>query len=134
MAAQLGMAAAGDTLGADHLAVAVRPRIAEGFPARELAAFDAALQTKGRLATAVAPFLAPHGAMLAIAVLLAPFALWRAGHSAAGGLLACVLLGCLANAFATGALSGPHDRYQARIAWLLPIAVALALLPRHRRG
>ncbi len=23
------------------------------------------------------------------------------------------------NAFATGALSGPHDRYQARIAWLV---------------
>jgi hypothetical protein len=28
-------------------------------------------------------------------------------------------LGVVANAFATGALSKPHHRYQARIAWLL---------------
>jgi len=28
-------------------------------------------------------------------------------------------LGVAANAFATGALSKPHHRYQARIAWLL---------------
>ena len=30
------------------------------------------------------------------------------------------------NALVTGALSGPHDRYQARIAWLLPFAGLLA--------
>ena len=40
--------------------------------------------------------------------------------------MGCVLVGVLANAAATGALSGPHDRYQARIAWLLPLAGLLA--------
>ena len=42
-----------------------------------------------------------------------------------------VLAALLANAFATGALSGPHDRYQARIAWLVLLpASALARLPK----
>jgi hypothetical protein len=43
-------------------------------------------------------------------------------------LFALVALG--ANAAATGALSKPHHRYQARIVWLLPLAVGLAMLPR----
>jgi hypothetical protein len=37
-----------------------------------------------------------------------------------------VLVGAGVNALVTGALSGPHDRYQARIAWLLPLAAVLA--------
>ncbi|MFZ9635843.1 MAG: hypothetical protein ACO3EK_18685, partial [Alphaproteobacteria bacterium] len=40
-----------------------------------------------------------------------------------------VLVALVANACATGALSKPHHRYQARIAWLAPIAAALLLLP-----
>ncbi len=46
------------------------------------------------------------------------------------GLAAVVLTALLANAFATGALSGPHDRYQARLAWLVllaPLAYAARL-------
>ena len=130
---QLILAQAGDTLGPDHLAGAVRPRIAEGFPARELAAYDAALQPRGALAAAVGPVIALQAPVLLFSLLLVPLAWWRAGASPARALLACVLLGCLANAFATGALSGPHLRYGARIAWLLPFAVALALLPAARR-
>jgi hypothetical protein len=34
----------------------------------------------------------------------------------------------------TGALSGPHDRYQARIAWLLPLAGLLAMRPVSARN
>ena len=49
------------------------------------------------------------------------------------GLLLFVLLGCLANAVATGALSAPVPRYGARIVWLLPIAVLIAFLPARRR-
>jgi hypothetical protein len=51
---------------------------------------------------------------------------WRLRHDPAGALLACVALGLLANAAATGALSAPFERYQARIIWLLPFAVTLA--------
>jgi hypothetical protein len=36
-------------------------------------------------------------------------------------------LGVVANAFATGALSKPHHRYQARIAWLLVLPPLLLL-------
>jgi hypothetical protein len=48
------------------------------------------------------------------------------------GLAVCVLVGITANAATTGALSGPHDRYQARIAWLLPLAALLAWPTRPR--
>jgi exosortase/archaeosortase family protein len=42
-----------------------------------------------------------------------------------------IALGLLANAAATGGLSKPHPRYQARLVWLLP-AAALLLLPAPR--
>jgi len=44
-----------------------------------------------------------------------------------GPLLLAALIG---NAAATGGLSKPHHRYQARIAWLLPFAAVAVLLPR----
>jgi hypothetical protein len=43
-------------------------------------------------------------------------------------LAATVLLAVLANAFVCGALSGPHDRYGARFAWVPVFVVALAAL------
>jgi hypothetical protein len=43
-----------------------------------------------------------------------------------------VLLAILANAFVCGALSNPHDRYGARIAWLAPFIVLLAASRRRR--
>jgi hypothetical protein len=36
-----------------------------------------------------------------------------------------IFLGLLANAFVCGALSGPHERYQARLTWLLPVVAIL---------
>ena len=54
---------------------------------------------------------------------------WRTRRPLAG-LAAVALVALLANAFATGALSGPHDRYQARLAWLVllaPLAYAARL-------
>jgi hypothetical protein len=130
---QLVLATAGDTLVPDHLAVAVRPRIAEAFPARELAAYDAALQPRGRLPDAAAPFLWPHAAVLLIGATVALFAWWRAARAhdlRRLGLVVGVLVGVSANAFAAGALSKPHLRYEARILWLMPLVAALALLPR----
>jgi hypothetical protein len=131
--AQLGMAGAGDTLVATHLAAAVRPRIAETFPSRETALYDAALQPRGRLSAAVAPFLLPHGPVLLAGAALALLAWWRAmrrNDLRRLGLVVGVLVGVTANAFATGALSKPHQRYEARILWLMPVVAALALLPR----
>ena len=46
------------------------------------------------------------------------------------GLAVLALTGLLANAAATGALSGPHDRYQARIAWLIVLPPLLTYAAR----
>ncbi|WP_237214274.1 hypothetical protein [Falsiroseomonas oryziterrae] len=130
---QLVLATAGDTLVPDHLAVAVRPRIAEAFPARELGAYDAALQPRGLLPAAAAPFLWPHAPVLLLGAVLALVAWWRAARAhdlRRLGLVVGVLVGVSANAVATGALSKPHLRYEARILWLMPMIAALALLPR----
>jgi hypothetical protein len=130
---QLVTATAGDTLVPDHLAAAVRPRIAEAFPARELAAYDAALQARGALPAAMAPFLPLHAPVLLAGAALALLAWWRAARSGEARrlrLVVGVLVGVSANAFATGALSKPHLRYEARILWLMPVVGALALVPR----
>jgi hypothetical protein len=43
-------------------------------------------------------------------------------------LVGMVMVAILANAFVCGALSGPHDRYGARMAWIVTFAVAIAVL------
>jgi hypothetical protein len=122
----------GDTLIPDHLDIAVLPRLRPYFPAAEIARYQAALQPRGLLRDAAAPFLMAHAVLLAagaagsVAVMLR---CWRTRRPLAG-LAAAVLAALLANAFATGALSGPHDRYQARLAWLVllaPLAYAARL-------
>ena len=130
---QLGRARVGDTLGPENLAGTVGRDLALGFPPAEAARFAASLQARGLLRQASAPFLALHPAALllgAAGVLLAWGWAARAGDGRRLGLVLCVLVGITANAAATGALSGPHDRYQARIAWLLPLAALLAWPPR----
>lgn len=130
---QFTLALAGDTLVDSHLAAAVRPRIAEAFPPQELATYDGALQSRGLLPAAAAPFLLPHAPVLLLGAVLALLAWWRAakaGEVRQLGLVVGVLVGVSANAFATGALSKPHLRYEARILWLMPVIAGLALLPR----
>ncbi|WP_439596116.1 hypothetical protein [Falsiroseomonas sp.] len=128
---QMGLATVGDTLVETHLAAAVRPRIAEGFPPRELAAYDASLQARGLLPAAAEPFLFPHVPILLAGAALALLAWWRGlGDRRRIGLVVGVLVGVSANALATGGLSKPHLRYEARILWLMPVIAGLALLPR----
>ena len=43
-----------------------------------------------------------------------------------------VMFGVTANALVCGVMSGPHDRYQARVAWLIP-ALALIVHFKHHR-
>jgi hypothetical protein len=127
---QLVTTRVGDTLGDTYLSVSARRPIEAAFPTRELAAFDAGAQMRGVLPERAAPFLAPHLPVLALALAAALWLLWRATRRRdlpRGALLAGVLVALLANAFATGALSRPHHRYQARTGWLLPLAVMLAL-------
>jgi hypothetical protein len=129
---QLAMANVGDALVPDHLGLTVGRQLALGFPAAEQARFAVGLQARGLLPGAAAPFLWPHAAVLLLGAAAALFGGWRAarrGEARRLGLVLCVLVGLVANAAATGALSGPHHRYQARIAWLLPLAGLLILAP-----
>jgi fructose-specific phosphotransferase system IIC component len=49
-------------------------------------------------------------------------------------IIVWTLIGILVNAAVCGILSGPHDRYSARVAWLLPFAALLILVrPRESR-
>ena len=130
MLAQLASFSIGDTLDNAHFAVAVRPRIEQGFPARALAAFDQARQAQDLLQDAVLPLNPLH---LLVVLLALPMLLWSAwrGQSFALPLVLFVLAAVLGNALICGGLSAPHPRYGARIMWLLPMtALLLVLMPR----
>jgi hypothetical protein len=45
-----------------------------------------------------------------------------------------ILLGQVSNALICGALSGPHDRYQARLTWLIPLVALLVYYERCAKG
>jgi hypothetical protein len=124
MVAQLRSFGIGDTLDNAHFALAVRPRIEQGFSAHELAAFDQARQTQGALKDALMPFNPFHLLVVVLALPLLVWAAWRGqGLSLAFALF--LLAAVLGNALICGGLSAPHPRYGARIMWLLPMAVLL---------
>jgi hypothetical protein len=128
--AQMQRTRVGDALGPENMTDSVVRQLALGFPAAEQARFAAGLQASGLLREVAAPFLVLHPLVLLLGGAAALFGWWRAavaGDARMLGLMLMVLVGVTVNAVATGALSGPHDRYQARIAWLLPLAGLLAV-------
>lgn len=133
-ARQLLRVRVGDALGPDYLADTVGLRLRQLFPPEEGTRFAVGLQARDRLRGAAAPWLVPHLPVLLAGAAATGLALivaaWRRRRTAAG-LVLVTLAGLLANAFATGALSGPHDRYGARLAWLL-VAVPILLLQAAR--
>jgi hypothetical protein len=68
-----------------------------------------------------------YGSMLMIGVFLA-YAIWRRKVDHVALLTATVTLAILGNAFVCGALSGPHNRYGARIVWIATFAVLIILM------
>ncbi len=134
--AQARMFEVGDTLGDRHLAASAR-RAVERMPLSELQAFDHGAQMRGELPHLAAPWLMPQVPVVIVSLVLLAVALVRTVHRRDGtvaGLLVGLLLAVGVNAFATGALSAPVDRYQARIIWLLPLAAALGIAPRFGLG
>ncbi len=124
---QLTLVQVGDTLVPDHLEIAVLPRMKLFFPAAEADRFTAGRQYHGELALLAAPLRPLQTILLVVAAIATAFlaARWREDRPAAV-LATLVLVALLANAAATGALSGPHHRYQARIAWLTLLPPLLA--------
>lgn len=105
--------------------------IVERYMPGEVAAMRAARQQRGLLDfTAVNAVHVPV-AFLSLAAMIAVLAhaLWRRSLDAMVLLAATILVACLGNAFILGAISGPHDRYGARIVWIATFA-ALAILQR----
>ncbi len=96
------------------------------FPTREYAAFRASRQNTDRLD--VLAYLKPVSTLVAFAGLLSMCVLgfWQR-RTAVGMFCVAVLLALLGNAILTGALSGPHDRYQARLVWLGVVAAFTVL-------
>lgn len=133
-AEQLTRTALGDTLGNDWLESSITGSLRAYFPAAEMARFRAGLQMNERLRPIAAPLNPLHlaallvggGATLAIA--------WRRRCTPQGSFAAMVLVALLANAAAAGALSRPHDRYQARIAWLVLLPPLLTIGSRAAAG
>ena len=70
--------------------------------------------------------------MLAVVAIFA-VAIWRRRLDDLTLLAATVTLALLGNAFVCGVISGPHDRYGARIAWVATFVVLIAAV-RHFAG
>jgi hypothetical protein len=68
-----------------------------------------------------------YGSMLMVAMFFG-YALWRRRIDDFALLTATVTLAILGNAFACGALSGPHDRYGSRMVWIATLAVLIILM------
>ncbi len=121
---QLHRVSLGDTVGPNWLDVTITGSLRAYFPPQEMHRFRAGLQANGGLAAIAAPLNRFHAALLVIGAAGTLLCLLRPGRA----LALMILVGVAANAFATGALSGPFDRYQARIAWILLLPPGLALL------
>ena len=120
----LGRVALGDTLGPDWLEVSITGSLRAYFPPHEIERFRGGLQARGGLAGLAAPLNRLHAGLLILGTAGSLLCLLRPGR----GLALMILVAVAANGFATGALSGPFDRYQARIAWLLLLPPGLVLI------
>jgi len=104
------------------------PLIAAHFPAREIAAYRASRQQAGLLERDVARLGALHLALAWAALALLPVLAWLRRHDGvASAFCLLVLAAAIGNATLTGGLSGVHERYQGRIAWLFVFAAAAVL-------
>jgi hypothetical protein len=65
-----------------------------------------------------------------LAFVILGYALWRRRFDDLALLAATVSLAILGNAFICGVMSGPHDRYGARMAWIATLLVLIAAIRR----
>jgi len=130
--AQAGRFRVGDTLVPDHLDVTVGRQLRLGFPPAEYARFATGLQASGQLRAAADPYLWPQVPIIVLSCIGLAVAVAATRDRQRAGFLLAVPLALLMNAAVTGGLSKPHDRYQARLIWLLPLA-ALGALPASAR-
>jgi len=134
MATQLAMARSDEVLGNAWLDDTVDVRLRAYYPPAEGGRFRSGAQFHDRLRAVAAPLQWAQEIVLAISgglTLVVLAIAWRR-RAPLFALAAFCVAGVLANAFATGALAGPHGRYGARVAWLLVLVPALALAVTRR--
>jgi hypothetical protein len=79
----------------------------------------------------------PLSVTASLALPVFAFLIWRAGPCRAAMLPAMLSIALVGNAAICGVIAGPNDRYQARLAWLAPLAIGLAgwsLVGRPKKG
>jgi hypothetical protein len=74
-------------------------------------------------------------ALVSMALVFAMFglAIWRREFDDLTLLAGTVSLALLGNAFVCGVISGPHDRYGARMVWVATLVVLIAAIKRLTR-
>ena len=110
--------------------------IVEKFTPSAVAGMRAARQQRGELDFAALNLVhrpVALGAMLLLLPLIA-FGLRRDGWSDVAALAGITAGALLANAVVCGILSNPHDRYGARLAWIAPLVIALAVCRLRERA
>lgn len=136
-ATQLTMVKLGDTLHTDWLDLTVAKGVEKFFPPAEFLRYQNARQVQGTMLERVNDISALGAATVLIGFLWSGYLLaraWRARDMTMLGLITMIWIGVLANAFATGALSKPHYRYQTRIAWMLVLPPVLLFAVRRERS
>jgi hypothetical protein len=130
MARQFIMVGLGDTLASTWLETSITGSLRAYFPPEEMARFRAGRQMAGQLGGIAAPLNPVHAALLVVGALVTGWLglrAWRGGDRVLAALCAVVLVAVLANAAASGALSRPNQRYQARIAWIVLLPPLLSI-------
>lgn len=104
--------------------------IIERFLPQEVGAMRAARQQRALFDFTVVNAIHVPAAFLSLAALLTALghAMWRRRADPFACLAGTVALAYLGNAFVCGAMSGPHDRYGARIVWIVTFVMLIALM------
>jgi len=101
------------------------------FMPKQIGAYLKARQQRGALRFVDVNVV--HYTLAALSVVWLGFVLWGAARRKQwdkATLPAFLFLALLGNALVCGMISGPHDRYQARLIWVVPFALLLTARPR----
>jgi hypothetical protein len=123
-------------IGGSGLDESVGVQLHAHYPAAEDDRYRTSAQRADGLRAVAAPWQNVYLAVLALGFAGSSLLLlwsWR-NDGVLFTLIVMIAAGLLSNAFATGVLSGPHDRYQARIAWLVLLPPMMFAMRRQRLG
>ncbi len=92
--------------------------------------FDTSRQQSGAVDLAIwgAWIVTPISIAGSVALPIVALVLWHRGRRRTALLPAMMFLALVGNAFICGVISGPSDRYQARLVWLAPLAAVVGVL------